>query len=267
MLNNLNQTTISGALLTGAKSLVYVGGTTPTVGMIAVCDREIFLITGVDSVNKRCTIQKGYAGTQDGPHGDASVIWIDSPANFYLEWPEGQATIGNETIQPRILLPGPHTTVVRAFRILNSLWVEVPTERQANVEVEDRATGYVYLLVKCSDASAAVGDWWNIDQAGVAIAQTTGTKGRVGICTEVIAAANTYTWALIKGAGTAKHTSDVTTGCVLIAGTGTVNISTSTGGNVVFNASIIAVGTSATDLGTAYIDRPWTYGLTTDIVP
>lgn len=267
MLNNLNQTTLAAALARGAKQAQYAGGTTPTVGMLAVVDREVMLVTGVDSTNKFITIQKGYAGTQDVPHANSETLWIDSAGSFYLEWPDGQATIADETTQPRIVLPGPHTTIVRAYRIINSLWVEVPTERQTNVEVEDRATGYVYLLVKCTDASAAIGDWFNINVDGTAIALTSTTKGRVGLCTELLTAANTYTWALIKGSGTAKHTSGVTTGCVLIAGTGTVDISTSTGGNVVFGASIIVLGTSANDLGTAYLDRPWTYGLTVDVVP
>lgn len=133
------------------------------------------------------------------------------------------------------------------------------------LKVMDPQTGFEYRLCDYQ-AVFAVGDWVAIDANGLASALSSTTKGRVGLVTEVTTS-DAWGWVLVAGSATAKHTTGVTTGCALIAGASTVDISTSAGGNVVFNASITALGTSANDLGTAYIDNPWVYGLTTDIIP
>jgi len=131
--------------------------------------------------------------------------------------------------------------------------------------VVDPNTGYEYLLCDYQQVNA-IGDWVAIDADGLATSLSTTTKGRVGIITEVTVSDN-WGWVGVVGSFTAKHTSNVTTGCVLKAGSATVDISDSAGGNVVFNATITVLGSSANDLGTAYINNPWVYGLTTDIVP
>ena len=132
------------------------------------------------------------------------------------------------------------------------------------IKVADPNTGFEYRLCDYQ-AVFAIGDWVVIDANGLASQLGTGSKGRVGLITEVTVSDN-WGWVLVAGNGVAtRASSSVTTGCVLKAGTGTADISTSTGGNVIFNATYIAV--SGNSSGTAYIDNPWVYGLTTDIVP
>lgn len=133
-----------------------------------------------------------------------------------------------------------------------------------SIKVMDPNTGFEYRLCDYQ-AVFAVGDWVSIDANGLASALGTGTKGRVGIVTEITVSDN-WGWVGVAGSFTAtRATSTVTTGCVLKAGTAAAALSDSAGGNVIFNATYTAV--TGNTSGTAYIDNPWCYGLTTDIVP
>jgi hypothetical protein len=137
----------------------------------------------------------------------------------------------------------------------------------------DPDTGNTYQLVDLQYA-AVVGEWVVLDADCLASQLSTSAKGRVGIVVESGGASDTYAWVLRAGTfASALFTSSVTTACVLIAGTGAANISTSAGGNVIFNAQCTVAPSTATSptvgdgLGTAYIEWPYVHGITTDIVP
>ncbi len=129
----------------------------------------------------------------------------------------------------------------------------------------DPDTGYEYMLVDCQ-AAMAIGSWVIITGAGLASALASTSKGRVGVIVETVGGSDTLSWALIAGEfASTQFTSDVTTGCDLIAGAAIADILTTTGGNVIQRATCITAPTSTTtDYGTVYMDHPWVSGVFTN---
>ncbi len=130
----------------------------------------------------------------------------------------------------------------------------------------DPNTGYVYQLVDCQNALFD-GEWSVIDGTALASSLAAGSKGRVGIVVETVAASDTLSWVLREGTySSATFTSDVTTACILKAGTSQPDILTSTDGNVIYGATCTAAPSTATTtilggVGTAYIENPWCFGV------
>jgi len=220
--------------LTSPQSVLIVGGEVMYVTSVPV--------SGIVEVNRGVA---GAGGTRARKHAASTTVYFGSRSVLDFQRTGEDGLVG--------LAGDPGSAGLPFYRL------------PLGVRAVDPNTGYEYLLCDYQ-AVFAIGDWVAIDAQGLASALSTSTKGRVGIITEVTVSDN-WGWVLVAGQATAKHTSDVTTGCVLKAGAGTVDLSTSTGGNVVFNASVTTLGSSANDLGTAYINNPWVYGLTTDIVP
>lgn len=217
--------------LTSPQSLIVVGG-------------EAMLVLNVP-VSGMVEVTRGVNGTRARKHPASCVTWFGAKGVFDFSRFGEDGLVG--------LAGDPGSAGLPFYRL------------PRGIRVVDPNTGYEYLLCDYQQVNA-IGDWVAIDADGLATTLSTTTKGRVGLITEVTVSDN-WGWVLVVGSGTAKHTSDVTTGCVLKAGTGTVDLSSSTGGNVVFNASVTVIGSSANDLGTAYLNNAWVYGLTTDIVP
>jgi hypothetical protein len=215
--------------LTSPQSLIVVGG-------------EAMLVLNVP-ISGYVEVTRG-ASTRARSHASGTTVWIGAKTQF------DASRFGEDGL---IGLTGEPTAAGLPYYRL-----------PLGNKVMDPNTGFEYRLCDYQ-AVFAVGDWVIIDASGLASALGTGSKGRVGIITEVTVS-DTWGWVGVAGSFTAtRSSSSVTTGCVLKAGTAAADISTSTGGNVIFNATYTAVSGNAS--GTAYIDNPWCYGLTTDIVP
>jgi hypothetical protein len=102
-----------------------------------------------------------------------------------------------------------------------------------------------------------------IDQAGNATPCNATAKGRVGILVETVGSSGNLAFLLTRGlTASALLTSNVTTACYLIAGsTDIASILTSTDGSIIYGATCTVAPSSATDLGTVYIDDAWVYGV------
>jgi hypothetical protein len=223
--------------ITGAGSL-----TTPA--SILVIGGEAMLVQNVP-VSGTVEVFRGFNGTQARAHSSGATVYFGAKTRFDSNRVGRVGLAGDSGVLPDFRLP------------LGGL-------------VTDPDTGYEYRLVDCQ-AALANGVWVSIDGSGLATALATGSVGRIGIIVETIGASDTYAWALVAGTyNAALFSTTVTTACVLLANTNAPTISTTTGGNVVFNARCIALSTSSgatTNVGTAYINHPWCYGITTDIIP
>ena len=265
----LSNTTISAAITKEQKTIPLTSVTGVAVENILVLGGEAMCVTeivGTTAVN----VLRGCEGTHSRAHSSGAVAWFGPPNYFTNRIPTGTAVSADEVVLPKIVLAGGSA---RCFRILNSAWVELSTRRLAGYKATDDATGYEYALVDCQSAFQ-IGEWVAIDGEGLASQLGTGTKGRVGIIIETVSASDTLAWAITVGTyASALLTSSVTTACVLIAGTGAANIGTSTGGNVIFNATCTVAPSTATSptvgegVGTVVLVNPYCYGITTDIVP
>lgn len=261
---NLGVTTVSAPIAVGDDRINL--STAAAVGDVVFVNREAMKVKAVQGTTH--TVLRGQNGTRALAHASGQPAFYGVPAYFSPSVPQGKAVAAQEVAVPRIVLPEG-----RVFRILNDSWIEVPPGRLANHRAVDPDTGYEYVLVDCA-AAFQVGEWVAIDGDGLATQLSASSKGRIGIIIEAASASDTLTWAIVVGVfAAALFTSGVTTACVLMAGTGCANISTSTGGNVIFNATCTVAPSTATSpsvgdgVGTALLNNPFCYGLTTDIVP
>lgn len=264
---SLTQTTLASAVAVGDRRVTLASATGVAVSSILFVNGEAMVVQSIASA-PTFDVKRGQHGTPGLAHASGAVVYHGPHSQFSAQIPKGKAVLAEEVAMPRIVLPEG-----RVFRILNDSWVEVAVGRMANHRCVDPDTGYEYILVDCQSAFQP-GEWVVIDGDGLASQLSTSSKGRVGIIVETVGASDTLAWALVVGtyAG-ALFTSGVTTACVLIAGTGAANISTSSGGNVIMNASCSVAPSTATSptvgdgVGTAVLANPFCYGLTTDIVP
>lgn len=250
MIAALSSTTITNAI-DDKQTRFLVGSTTGVNGLGSLTSPQSYLVVGGEPmlvlnvpVAGVVEVSRGNAG-RARKHPAGTTAWFGARTLFDFSRFGEDGLLG--------LVGDPGASGLPFYRL------------PLGIRVTDPNTGFEYLLCDYQQVNA-IGDWVAIDPNGLATTLSTSTKGRVGLITEVTVSDN-WGWVLVVGQGTAKHTSGVTTGCVLKAGSGTVDISDSAGGNVVFNASIITLGTTANDLGTAYIANAWCYGLTVDIVP
>ncbi len=238
-------TRLSVASTTGMSAYT---NTTPATTL--VIGNEAMTVTNV--VNSTTVdVERGQAGSSAQPHASGTTVYFGNST----------ASIGNlSTLAPNVfnLNAAASTLGIPQFTT------------QAGIKRTDPNTGYEYVLVDCQ-AALSDGYWCGIDGNGLATALSSTTTGRVGIIVEAIAASDTLSWALVAGTyASALFSTAVTTACVLKAGTNVPDISNSAGGNIIFNARCIALSTSSgttTNTGTAYINNPWCYGITVDIVP
>lgn len=250
MIAAVSSTTLSAAI-DASQTRFAVGSTTGINGLGSLTSPQSMLVIGGEPMLVLNVPVAGVVDVARGvdgrarKHGTTATVWFGAKTLFDVKRNGEDQLVG--------LAGDPGAAGLPFYRL------------PLGVKVMDPNTGYEYRMVDYQ-AVFAIGDWVAITAAGLASALSTTTKGRIGIITEVTSSDN-WGWVLVSGSATASHTSDVTTGCVLKAGTATVDLSSSAGGNIVFNATITVLGSSANDLGTAYIDNPWCYGLTTDIVP
>lgn len=267
MAATLRNLTLSAAIDKKATEFGVSSVSSLTVGMLAVCNGEAMLVNRVDSTNTKIGVQRGYAGTKERKHASGAVIWVDRADYFSTDVPSGVATSTEEVALPRIVLPAGYTAQeARCFRIVNDSWVEVSTHRLANHRCSDPDTGYEYLLVDCQSSFLA-GEWAVVDPDGLASQLATTSKGRVAIIVETVSASDTLSWALVVGKyASTNTTSDVTTAADMIASTGTADILTSTGGNILWGAACTVAPSTATSPGlgggvaTVYVCNPWVSG-------
>lgn len=251
MIAALSSSTLSAAI-DASQTRFAVGSTTGINGLGSLTSPQSMIVVGGEAmlvlnvpVSGVVDVTRGADGTRARKHASGTTFWFGAKSVFDFRRNGEDQLVG--------LTGDPGAAGLPFYRL------------PLGIKVVDPNTGYEYRLVDYQ-AVFAIGDWVAIDAAGLASGLSSTTKGRVGIVTEVTSSDN-WGWVLVAGSATAQHTSDVTTGCVLKAGTKTVDLSSSAGGNIVFSATITTLGSSANDLGTAYIDNPWVYGLTTDIVP
>lgn len=265
----LTNSTLSSALSKTATRAKLASAATRENGMLMCIGKEICLVNDVtDIANGNVGIQRGYAGTYAVAHASGAVVWTDKAEYFSTEIPQGTAVAANEVALPRIVLPSGNPSLhgAEAFRIVNDSWVEVPTQRLHNTACVDPDTGYEYILVDCQ-SSFLDGEWAVVDPDGLATQLASTSKGRVAIIVETVSASDTLSWALVVGSYASTNTSSgVTTAADLIAGTGTVDILTSTGGNIVWGAACTTAPSTATSPGlgggvaTVYVANPWVSG-------
>jgi hypothetical protein len=254
MVTALSSTTLSAALdnkaiefaVSSTTGMSAASSTAP--GTILVVGAEAMLVKAIP-VSGTVQVMRGYNGTHARAHASGATVFFGAASQFSFT----------------MTTPGPGYASLGVVGLAGDPGVLPSYRLPLGIRQMDPDTGYEYLLVDYQ-AVFAVGDWVVIDNAGLASAISTSSKGRVGVIVETTVSDN-WGWALVVGSVTAKFTSDVTTACVLKAGSATVDISNSTGGNVIYGASCTAAPSSATDLGTAYLSNPWVYGLTTDIIP
>lgn len=267
MAATLRDITISAAMTKSQLEVAVSAVTNITVGMIAVVNGEAMLVNKVDASNTKLGLQRGYAGTKERKHASGSVMWVDRPEYFSTDVPSGQATATEEVALPRMVLPAGYTAQeARCFRIVNDSWVEVSTHRLANHRCSDPDTGYEYLLVDCQSSFLA-GEWCVVNPEGLASQLAASSKGRVAIIVETVSASDTLSWALVVGKyASTNTTSDVTTAADMVASTGTADILTSTGGNILWGAACTVAPSTATSPGlgggvaTVYVNNPWVSG-------
>lgn len=250
MIAALSSTTITNAI-DEKQTRFLVGSTTGINGLGSLTSPQSLIVVGGEAmlvlnvpVSGMVEVTRGANGTRARKHAAATTLYSGAKTAFSFSQFGEDGLVG--------LTGDPGAAGLPFYRL------------PLGVKVMDPNTGYEYRLCDYQ-AVFAVGDWVSIDAAGLASAVGANTKGRVGIITEVTSSDN-WGWVGVAGSFTAtRASSSVTTACVLKTGTGTADISTSAGGNVIFNATYTAV--TGNTSGTAYIDNPYCYGLTTDIVP
>ncbi len=222
--------------------------TASTPATVLVIGSEAMTVTAVIN-STTVDVERGQQGTTALPHANSTTIYF-----------------GNSTsaIGSSLTSLSPAVFTLAAPLATNGLPQFVTT---VGAKRMDPNSGYVYMLVDCQ-AALVNGEWVIIDGNGLASALATGSKGRVGILVEDIAASDTWAWALVEGTyASALFTSGVTTACYLKAGTGCADIMTSTDGNIIFGATCTVAPSTATSptigdgLGTAYISNPWVQGV------
>lgn len=267
MAASLRNITISAAMNKVQTDIVVSSVSNLTVGMLAVVHGEAMLVNRIDTATTKIGVQRGYAGTKERKHASGSVMWVDRAEYFSTDVPSGTASSSEEVALPRIVLPAGYTAQeARCYRIVNDSWVEVSTARLANQRCADPDTGYEYLLVDCASSFLA-GEWCVVDPDGLASQLAASSKGRVAIIVETVSASDTLSWALVVGKyASTNTTSDVTTAADMVAGTGTADVLTSTGGNIIWGAACTVAPSTATSPGlgggvaTVYVQNPWVSG-------
>lgn len=250
MIPALTGTTLSAAI-DGRQNRFALGSTSGINGTGSLTSPQSKIVVGGEAmlvqsipVSGVVEVMRGVDGTRARAHASGATVYAGAKTLFDFTRTGEDGLIG--------LAGDPGTSGLPFYRL------------PLGVKVVDPNTGYEYRLCDYQAVFAA-GDWVVIDAAGLASALATGSKGRVGVITETTSSDN-WGWVGVAGSFTAtRGTSTVTTACVLKAGAAVAALGDSAGGNVIFNATYTAV--TGNTSGTVYIDNPWVYGLTTDIVP
>lgn len=113
----LTSTTLSSAATALTQTIHVTSATGVEDGDLAVVDREVMVVTDVNSTT--LTVRRGQNGTAAAAHLNGALIFIDVPSNFSQVAPAGACTASNERSTPRIVLPS-----VRFFDCINGRWQE-----------------------------------------------------------------------------------------------------------------------------------------------
>jgi hypothetical protein len=238
----LSTTTLTPAL-DGSTRRFAVGSTTGINGLgsltapqtALVIGGEVMLVQNVP-VSGIVEVIRGQYGTAAKPHAASATVYFGAASRF-----------STNTVDGRVGLAAPDSAL------------PVYTLPVGGRSI-DHNTGYEYVLCDAGEAITA-GQWVGISGAGLATVMTTGTKGRVGIAVEAAGTSDVLIWVLVVGTyASAVFDTDVTTACVLMAGAGIADISTTSGGNIIHGASCTVAPTCA-GVGTAYLNNPWCYGI------
>ncbi len=240
-------TTLTAALDSGLTRRFQVGSTSGINGAgsltspqsVLIVGSEMMLVEGVPSSGV-VEVSRGFGGTKGRAHAAAVTVTFGARSIFTFNeesYPRRIGLVGDAGTLPDYVLPVGGSKV-------------------------DPDTGNEYSLVDCQ-AAMAIGSWVVLSGAGLASALASTSKGRVGVVVETVGGSDTLSWVLTAGTfASTQFTSDVTTGCELIAGAGIADILTTTGGNLIQRATCIVVPTSVTtDYGTVYMDHPWVSGV------
>jgi hypothetical protein len=208
---------------------------------ILVVGAEAMLVLNVP-VSGVVEVTRGANGTRAKAHVSGGRVYFGAKTAFAFSEP---GSVGSESLVGLTGDPG----TLPAFRLPVGVLVYNPDD------------GNEYRLVDCQ-ASMANGSWVVITALGLASALAATSKGRCGVIQETVGGSDTLSWALVAGtSANVQFTSGVTTACYLKAGTAIADILDSDGGNIIWGASCTAAPSSATDLGTGYLDHPWVTGV------
>lgn len=247
-------TTLTAAITDRQTTVPVAVATSIVAGSVIAIGAELALVQGVAGLN--LSVERGQQGTQAVAHASGTTVYAGAASVFksVAMYNLGQSRVAMDASQgvlPDLLLP-------------------------TGSRVIDPNTGYEYIVVDCQSAFV-LGEWVGIDGTGLATSIAATTKGRVGIIVETIGSSDTLALAMVVGTfASALFSSSVTTATAqLLAGVQYPDAGTSTGGNVIFNASCTVAPSTATSpggltsagVGTAYVYNPWCYGATVDIVP
>lgn len=249
----LTQTTLTNALDSSARAFlidsttgVQGSGSLTTEQSVIVIGSEAMLVQRVP-VSGTVEVIRGFAGTRAKAHAAGVRVFVGARSQFGFDQPGGG---GSDDFGDLVGLTGDPGSFP-AYRLPVGVCVFNPDD------------GNEYRLVDCQQANA-IGDWVVIDGSGLATTLATTSKGRCGVIQETVGASDTLSWALVAGSSAnVAFTSDVTTAAYLKAGTGKADLLSSTDGNIIWGASCTVAPSSATDLGTGYLDHPWVSGVAT----
>lgn len=246
----LSQTTLSAAI-TATQTRFGVASTTGINGLGSLTSPQSIIVVGSEAmlvlnvpVSGVVEVTRGVNGTKARAHASGVLANFGAKTSFGFTEP---GVMGSDGLVGLSGDPG----TMPAFRLPVGVCVYNPDD------------GNEYRMVDCQ-AAMAIGSWVVITGAGLASALAATSKGRVGVIQETVGGSDTYSWALVAGTSSnVQFTSGVTTACYLIAGTAIADILTSTDANIIWGASCTAAPSSATDLGTGYLDHPWVSGVNT----
>jgi hypothetical protein len=238
----LSTTTLTAALDATSRRFA-IGSTTGVNGLgsltspqsVLVIDGEAMLVQNVP-VSGIVEVIRGQLGTKARAHAASVVVSFGAASRFSQNSVDGRlGLVGVPGSLPDYQLPVGGRSI-------------------------DPNTGYEYVLCDATEA-IDVGKWVNISSTGAAALIGTASKGRAGVAVETAGTSDVLFWVMVVGTyASALFDTDVTTACVLMAGTGVADISTTSGGNIIHGASCTVTPTCA-GVGTAYLNNPWTYGI------
>lgn len=248
----LTETTLSAAL--DASTRVFaIGSTTGVNGAGSLTTAQSVIVIGAEAmlvqrvpVSGTVEVIRGFGGTKAKAHASGVRVFVGTRANFGFE----QGTNGGEDHNGLVGLTGDPGSLP-AYRLPVGVLVFNPDD------------GNEYRLCDVQQA-ADIGEWQVITGAGLASDLASTSKGRCGVIVETVGGSDTLSWLLVAGtSASVKFASGVTTGCYLIAGAAIADILISTDANIIWGATCTAAPSSATDLGTGYLDHPWVSGVAT----
>ena len=259
----LNNTTLATRMDRDDSRMKVAATTKIERGSFAVIDREVLLVTGVNTTAKIVEVQRGFAGTNSQHHANGSIVWADQSAFFIQPPPSGEAVDAEQPVYPRPSMPGKYAEV-KFWHSLNGSWVEVPTEQVKDYRATDPRTSSEWTRVKASAAIATASRMVVIDGDGDAALTGASSVGRFGYNPNV-QADDDYFWAQTRGLVTSPNTGAdfmATTAALAEAtqpgASGVVAIGASNQ-NIMFGFQVVTAAASGV-AGVAYLSNPHTIG-------